>query len=178
MRTKIRSTLWVWTVSAIPAVAALASISTGARAADLTAAASSYSDTCAKCHGPAGKGDGPKAAELKDKDGKLVACGDLSDCAKMAKVTDDDMFKELKEGGQAVGKSKFMTPYGDAMEDDDDQGDGCVRQNLVQEVAAHARLQNEPRRAGLKASSLRQRPARSSPAASRSSCTRARPDQS
>ena len=84
-----------------------------------TAAASSYSDTCAKCHGPAGKGDGPKAAELKDKDGKLVACGDLSDCAKMAKVTDDDMFKELKEGGQAVGKSKFMTPYGDAMEDDE-----------------------------------------------------------
>jgi cytochrome c oxidase cbb3-type subunit 3 len=119
MRTKIRSTLWVWTVSAIPAVAALALISTGARAADLTAAASSYSDTCAKCHGPAGKGDGPKAAELKDKDGKVVASGDLSDCAKMAKVTDDDMFKELKEGGQAVGKSKFMTPYGDAMEDDE-----------------------------------------------------------
>ncbi len=118
-KTKIRSRLWIWTASVVPAVAALALISTTARAADLTAAASSFSDTCAKCHGPEGKGNGPKAAELKDKDGKPVAIGDLSDCAKMAKVTDDDMFKELKEGGAAVGKSKFMTPYGDAMEDDE-----------------------------------------------------------
>ncbi len=119
LRTKIRSRLWIWTASAIPAVAALALISTAARAADLTAAASSYSDACAKCHGPAGKGDGPKAAELKDKEGKLISCGDLSDCAQMAKVADDAMFKELKEGGAAVGKSKFMIAYGDAMEDDD-----------------------------------------------------------
>jgi cytochrome c oxidase cbb3-type subunit 3 len=119
LSTKIRSRLWILTASAIPAVAALALISTAARAADLTSAASSYTDTCAKCHGPAGKGDGPKAAELKDKDGKLVASGDLSDCAKMSKITDDDMFKELKEGGVSVGKSKFMTPYGDAMEDDE-----------------------------------------------------------
>ena len=119
LTTKVRSRVWIWTATVIPAVAALALISTAARAADLTSAASSYTDTCAKCHGPAGKGDGPKAAELKDKEGKPVAIGDLSDCAKMAKVTDDDMFKELKEGGVSVGKSKFMTPYGDAMEDDE-----------------------------------------------------------
>ncbi|MGB3550906.1 MAG: cytochrome c [Candidatus Binatus sp.] len=119
LTTKVRSRVWIWTATVIPAVAALALISTAARAADLTSAASSYTDTCAKCHGPAGKGDGPKAAELKDKDGKPVAIGDLSDCAKMSKVTDDDLFKELKEGGASVGKSKFMTPYGDAMEDDE-----------------------------------------------------------
>ncbi len=119
LKTKIRSRLWIWTASAIPAAAALALISTTAHAADAAAAASSYSDTCAKCHGPAGKGDGPKAADLKDKDGKVIACGDLSDCAKMSKITDDDMFKELKEGGTAVGKSKYMTAYGDAMEDDE-----------------------------------------------------------
>ncbi len=119
LRTGIRSRLLVWTASAIPAVAALALISTVARAADMTSAASSYKDTCAKCHGDLGKGDGPKAKDLKDKDGKVVACGDLTDCAKMAKVTDDDMFKELKEGGASVGKTKFMTPYGDAMEDDE-----------------------------------------------------------
>ena len=117
--TKIRSRLWTLTAAAIPAIAALALISTVARAADLASAASSYKDTCAKCHGDTGKGDGPKAKELKDKEGKLVAIGDLTDCAKMAKVTDDDMFKELKEGGASVGKSKFMTPYGDAMEDDE-----------------------------------------------------------
>ena len=122
LTTKVRSRLWIWTALAIPAVAALALISTAAQAADLTAAASSYSDTCAKCHGPAGKGDGPKAAELKDKEGKLVAIGDLSDCAKMSKITDDEMFKELKEGGASVGKSKFMTAYGDAMEDDEIKG--------------------------------------------------------
>ena len=119
LKTKIRSRLWIWTASAIPAAAALALISTTAHAADLAAAASSYKDTCAKCHGPAGKGDGPEAADLKDKDGKVIAIGDLSDCAKMSKITDDDMFKELKEGGTAVGKSKFMTAYGDAMEDDE-----------------------------------------------------------
>jgi len=119
LRTKTRSSLWIWAAPAISAVAALALFSTTARAADLTAAASSYSDTCAKCHGPTGKGDGPKAKDLKDKEGKPMSVGDLSDCAKMAKVTDDDMFKELKEGGQAVGKSKLMTPYGDAMEDDE-----------------------------------------------------------
>ncbi|MGB3550905.1 MAG: cytochrome c [Candidatus Binatus sp.] len=119
LSSKIRSSLWICTASAIPALAALALISTTARAADLAAAASSYTDTCAKCHGAAGKGDGPKAAELKDAAGKLVPTGDLSDCAAMAKVTDDDMFKELKEGGASVGKSKFMTPYGDAMEDDE-----------------------------------------------------------
>jgi len=119
LTTKVRSRVWIWTATVIPAVAALALISTAARAADLTSAASSYTDTCAKCHGPAGKGAGPKAAELKDKDGKPVAIGDLSDCAKMSKVTDDDLFKELKEGGASVGKSKFMTPYGDAMEDDE-----------------------------------------------------------
>jgi len=122
LTTKARSRLRIWTASAIPAVAALALISTAAYAADLTAAASSYSDTCAKCHGPAGKGDGPKAAELKDKEGKLVAIGDLSDCAKMSKITDDEIFKELKEGGASVGKSKFMTAYGDAMEDDEIKG--------------------------------------------------------
>ena len=122
LTTKVRSRLWILTASAIPAVAALALISTGAYAADLTAAASSFSDTCAKCHGPAGKGDGPEAADLKDKDGKQVAIGDLSDCAKMSKITDDEMFKELKEGGASVGKSKFMTAYGDAMEDDEIKG--------------------------------------------------------
>jgi len=116
-RTKIRSKLWICTASAIPAIAALALFSTAARAADLTAAASSYADTCAKCHGPAGKGDGPKAAELKDKEGKPISVGDLSDCAKMAKLSDADMFKELKEGGAAVGKSKIMIDYGDAMEE-------------------------------------------------------------
>ncbi|MGO9007167.1 MAG: c-type cytochrome [Beijerinckiaceae bacterium] len=119
LTTRIRSRLLVWTASAIPAVAALALISTVARAADMTSAASSYKDTCAKCHGDLGKGDGPKAKDLKDKEGKVVACGDLTDCAKMSKVTDDDMFKELKEGGASVGKTKFMTPYGDAMEDDE-----------------------------------------------------------
>jgi len=113
LRTKNRSRLWIWTASAIPAVAALALVSTGAHAADAAATASSYADTCAKCHGAAGKGDGPKAADLK------TTMPDLSDCAKMSKITDDEMFKELKEGGAAVGKSKFMIAYGDAMEDDD-----------------------------------------------------------
>jgi cytochrome c oxidase cbb3-type subunit III len=119
LRTKTRSRLWIWTAPAISAVAAVALFSSAARAADLSAAASSYSDTCAKCHGPTGKGDGPKAKDLKDNNGKPISVGDLSDCARMSKISDDDMFKELKEGGAAVGKSKLMIAYGDAMEDDE-----------------------------------------------------------
>jgi len=95
---------------------ALALISTAARAADLKAAASNYSDSCAGCHGTSGKGDGPKAAKLS------VKVGDLTDCAKMAKVSDDVLFKVVKEGGPAANLNKAMTGFSDAYEDNEISG--------------------------------------------------------
>ena len=36
----------------------------------------------------------------------------------MAKVSDDELFKAIKEGGTAVGKSKEMMAFAEGMEDD------------------------------------------------------------
>jgi len=117
---KARSNGWSWMLSAtaVAVTLALAFFSTAAWAADvdLKAAASSYKDSCADCHGETGKGDGPKAKKLS------VKVGDLTDCAKMSKVSDDDMFKVIKEGGPALNLNKAMTGFGDAMEDNEIKG--------------------------------------------------------
>jgi len=118
LRMKIRSRLWIWTATAIPAVAARALISTAARAAevDLKAAASNYSDSCVDCHGQAGKGDGPKAAKLKGKP------ANFTDCAAMFKFTDDYPFNIIKNGGKSVRKSKDMADFGMAYDDNEIHG--------------------------------------------------------
>ena len=115
---KIRSRVWIWTASAIPAIAALALISTAARAAavDLKAAASNYSDSCVDCHGQSGKGDGSKAADLKTKP------ANYTDCPAMSKFTDDYLFKVIKNGGKSVGKSKDIADFGQAYDDDEIRG--------------------------------------------------------
>ena len=106
---------WMTSATAVAATLTLAFFSTAALAADvdLKAAASNYSESCADCHGQSGKGDGPKAKKLS------VKVGDLTDCAKMAKVSDDVLFKVIKEGGPAANLNKAMTGFGDAYEDND-----------------------------------------------------------
>ncbi len=118
LRTKIRLRRWIWTATAIPAVAALTLISTVARAAevDLKAAASNYSDSCVDCHGQSGKGDGPKAAKLNGKP------ANFTDCAVMSKFTDDYLFNIIKNGGKSVGKSKDMADFGMAYDDNEIRG--------------------------------------------------------
>jgi cytochrome c553 len=118
LRTKIRSRVWIWTASAVPTVAALALILTVVRAGavDLKAAASNYSDSCADCHGPGGKGDGPKAAGLTTKP------VNYTDCAAMSKFTDDYLFNIIKNGGKSVGKSKDMADFGQGYSDDEIRG--------------------------------------------------------
>ena len=72
-----------------------------------------YGELCAKCHGAGGKGDGKEAATLTTKP------KDFTDCARMAKSTDEQLFKIVKGGGVAADLSKDMPPYGDALEDDE-----------------------------------------------------------
>ena len=72
-----------------------------------------YGELCAKCHGPGGKGDGKEAATLATKP------KDLTECPRMTKFTDDQLFKIVKQGGAAADLSKDMPPYGDALEDDE-----------------------------------------------------------
>ena len=65
-----------------------------------------YNQICASCHGPLGKGDGPAAAALDPKP------RDLSDAKYVSTISDEQIFKTVKEGGAAVGKSPLMPAWG------------------------------------------------------------------
>lgn len=71
-----------------------------------------YKQYCASCHGPDGKGKGPAAAALP------VKPADHTNPAVMSKLSDAELFKAIKEGGQAVGKSPAMPPWGGTLKDE------------------------------------------------------------
>lgn len=71
-----------------------------------------YQQFCANCHGPEGKGDGPAAKVLNPKP------ADHSDGSKMCAMTDDVLFKTIKEGGASVGKSPVMPAWGPQLKED------------------------------------------------------------
>jgi cytochrome c553 len=73
-------------------------------AAAITASAAdareSWDKTCAKCHGPEGKGN--------TKIGEKLGIKDLSDAKEQASFTDDQAFKALKEGlKDSEGKTRM-----------------------------------------------------------------------
>ena len=68
---------------------------------------------CASCHGSSGKGDGPAGAALNPKP------KDLSTPGYVKGLKDEYLTKLGKDGGQAVGKSPLMPPWGSALKDDD-----------------------------------------------------------
>jgi mono/diheme cytochrome c family protein len=72
-----------------------------------------YQSYCRKCHGDQGKGDGPGAAMLNPKP------RDFADCANMQKRSDDELFKVISEGGESIGMSADMQPWGGTMSDDE-----------------------------------------------------------
>src|ERR1700676_4203984 len=67
--------------------------------ADGAAAKSNYTTFCAKCHGDTGKGDGSGAATLATKP------RDFSDCARMAKESDDRLLKASKRGANPTASA-------------------------------------------------------------------------
>src|SRR5512135_3642575 len=72
-------------------------------------ATSNYSNLCTTCHGATGKGNGPAAAALNPKP------KDFADCKTMAKITDETLFKAIHDGGQTVGLSPMMPPWGGSL---------------------------------------------------------------
>lgn len=80
-------------------------------AGNATAGSEIHKGNCAKCHGPGGKGDGPAGKLLKTKP------ADWTDKGKMSKLSDNDLFNVIKEGGGAVGKSKLMPAWKDKLSD-------------------------------------------------------------
>ena len=59
---------------------------------NLSSARQVYSEQCAQCHGQTGKGDGPEAWMHRP------TPADLTDSARMATVTDGEMFYQITEG--------------------------------------------------------------------------------
>jgi mono/diheme cytochrome c family protein len=104
----------------VPSIAPAASAPTPAPAAaaptaavtpDAAKGATLYAANCASCHGPRGEGDGPTAAALVPKPAKH------HDGAYMNALTNEHLFKVIKEGGPSAGKSPMMAPWGGMLGD-------------------------------------------------------------
>ena len=71
-----------------------------------------YATYCASCHGARGAGDGPVAASLDPTPARH------DDGAYMNALPNEQLFKVIKQGGPAVGKSQLMAPWGGTLGDD------------------------------------------------------------
>ncbi len=78
---------------------------------DAAAGATLYAANCATCHGARGAGDGPAAAALVPKPARH------GDGSYMNGLGNEHLFKVVKEGGTAVGKSALMAPWGGMLSD-------------------------------------------------------------
>jgi mono/diheme cytochrome c family protein len=78
---------------------------TGEFRGDKARGATLYAQTCASCHGPGGKGDGPAAP-------KDPPPADHTDPKRMGALTDADVYKVICGGGASVGKSPLMAAWG------------------------------------------------------------------
>ncbi len=83
---------------------------------------SNYSNLCASCHGPTGKGNGSAAAALNPRP------NDFTDCKAMTKISDDTLFKSIKGGGQSVGLSPMMPPW-----------DGSLTNQQIHDLVSYVR---------------------------------------
>lgn len=81
-----------------------------AKAEDVEAGKKLYQERCSPCHGPDGKADTPTAKALTPKP------RDHSDGNYMNALSDEHLFKVIKEGGASVGKSPIMPPQVDLKE--------------------------------------------------------------
>jgi mono/diheme cytochrome c family protein len=78
-----------------------------------------FAGRCANCHGTAGQGDGPGAANLDPKP------RNYTDGAWQKSVTDEQLTKIIVQGGFASGKSALMPPNPD-LQDKPDVVQGLV----------------------------------------------------
>jgi len=112
----IKARIIIGTAALICALAVAGTPQRAAAADDDVSTADQCKVYCAKCHGPAGHGDGANASTLKTRP------RDFSDCATITKISDDTMFKAIKEGGAAVNLPGDMPPWGQAFEDGEIKG--------------------------------------------------------
>jgi mono/diheme cytochrome c family protein len=81
-----------------------------------------FERSCALCHGPAGKGDGPMAASFNPQP------QDLTDRAVMTKRTDWQVYLIIRDGGKVLGLSPQMYSFKTILKD-----------QQIRDVAAYVR---------------------------------------
>lgn len=104
----------LWTITTFTCCLFLSSVfvvSSVAEQGDPKAGKVTYDKHCTTCHGTTGKGDGPAAAVLPTKP------RNHTDGQYMNTLTDDYVFKIIKEGGVAVGKAQFMPAWSAQLKD-------------------------------------------------------------
>lgn len=72
-----------------------------------------YRTNCSQCHGLEGSGKGINAPHLE------VAPRNHTDYEEMNARTDEELFKAISEGGQAVNKSVLMPNWGHSLSKDE-----------------------------------------------------------
>ncbi len=75
--------------------------------------AEKYKTLCVSCHGEKGDGNGPAGAALTPKP------TNFTDAANADRLTDEYVYKVIKDGGAANGKSPLMVAWGASMKDDE-----------------------------------------------------------
>jgi cytochrome c oxidase cbb3-type subunit 3 len=75
-----------------------------------------YATYCAACHGATGNGDGPMAAMMDRKPARHA------DGAHMNTLSDDFLFRIIRDGGPALGKSDMMTAWGGTLSEEQIRG--------------------------------------------------------
>ena len=73
--------------------------------------ATQYGTLCVACHGEKGDGNGPAGAALTPKP------GNFTDPVNNDHLTPEWVYKMIKNGGQANGKSPMMVAWGGALND-------------------------------------------------------------
>jgi cytochrome c oxidase cbb3-type subunit III len=116
MQVARKARIFIGTAALVCAIAMGGAVQRAAAAGDDVSPSDQYKVYCAKCHGSSGHGDGANASTLK------TTPRDFSDCATMTKISDDTMFKAIKEGGSAVSLPGDMPPWGQAFEDGEIKG--------------------------------------------------------
>lgn len=75
-----------------------------------------YKTYCWQCHGKQGNGMGINVRDMS------VQPRDHTDGKEMSARSDEELFKAIKDGGQAVSKSVLMPPWGGVLSDEEIKG--------------------------------------------------------
>ena len=76
-------------------------------------AADNYKSYCWQCHGMNGDGKGVNIRDMS------VQPRDHTDAKDMSTRSDEELFKAIKEGGQAISKSVLMPPWSGTFTDEE-----------------------------------------------------------